>query len=72
MRIAGTPRFLWRQALGQLGRYVRTRDPRTSALDALKEELRLLQYWGLIVGCWRLRQPSQRPALSTDRAPRVV
>jgi cellulose synthase/poly-beta-1,6-N-acetylglucosamine synthase-like glycosyltransferase len=56
MRIAGTPRFLWRQALQQLTRYLRTRDPRTPALLALKEELRLLQYCGLIAGCWRRRR----------------
>jgi glycosyltransferase involved in cell wall biosynthesis len=72
MRIGGTPRFLWRQALGQLGRYLRTRHPRTPALEALKEELRLLQYWGVIVGCWRLRQPSHTPALSTERTSHVV
>jgi glycosyltransferase involved in cell wall biosynthesis len=52
-RHLGTPRFLWRQALQQLGRYVVSRGPRTPALMALKEELRLLQYCGLIVGCWR-------------------
>ena len=56
MRIAGTPRFLWRQALQQLTRYLRTRHPKTPALDALKEELRLLQYCGLIAGCWRQRR----------------
>ena len=53
IRIAGTPRFLWRQALQQFARYLRTRHPRTQALDGLKEELRLLQYCGLIAGCWR-------------------
>jgi glycosyltransferase involved in cell wall biosynthesis len=53
VRIAGMPRFLWRQALQQLARYLRTRYPRTPALLALKEELRLLQFCGLIVGCWR-------------------
>ena len=56
MRIAGTPRFLWRQALQQFTRFLRTRHPRTPALDALKEELRLLQYCGLIAGCWRRRR----------------
>jgi glycosyltransferase involved in cell wall biosynthesis len=56
--IARMPRFLWRQALRQLGRYLRTRDPRTPALEALSEELRLIQYCGLAVGCWRRRSHS--------------
>jgi glycosyltransferase involved in cell wall biosynthesis len=51
MRIAGTPRFLWRQALQQLARWLWTRRPSTPALEALTEELRLLQYCGLIIGC---------------------
>ena len=55
MHIGGVPRFLWRQALQQLNRYLLTRYPRTPALEALKEELRLLQYCGLITGCWRQR-----------------
>ena len=55
MHIGGVPRFLWRQALQQLNRYLWTRYPRTPALAALKEELRLLQYCGLIAGCWRQR-----------------
>jgi glycosyltransferase involved in cell wall biosynthesis len=55
VRIGGLPRFLWRQALQQCGRWLRTRDPRTPALEALKEELRLLQYAGLITGCWKRR-----------------
>jgi glycosyltransferase involved in cell wall biosynthesis len=53
MRIAGLPRFLWRQTLQQFGRWLRTRRPGTPALEALTEELRLLQYVGLITGCWR-------------------
>ena len=64
MRIGGMPRFLWRQALQQFGRYLHTRLPRTPALDALKEELRLLQYCGLIVGCWQRRRRTARAASS--------
>jgi glycosyltransferase involved in cell wall biosynthesis len=56
MRIGGMPRFLWRQALQQVGRYLRTRKPGTPALRALTEELRLLQYAGLLAGCWRRTQ----------------
>jgi glycosyltransferase involved in cell wall biosynthesis len=62
MRIAGLPRFLWRQMLQQFGRWVRTRRPGTPALEALTEELRLLQYVGLLVACWR------RPATQADAA----
>jgi glycosyltransferase involved in cell wall biosynthesis len=53
MRIGGVPRFLWRQALQQFGRWFWTRRPGAPALPALIEELRLLQYAGLIVGCSR-------------------
>lgn len=67
-RIGGMPRFLWRQALQQFGRYLRTRYPRTPALEALKEELRLLQYCGLIAGCWRRRNRGMRLAARTSHA----
>jgi glycosyltransferase involved in cell wall biosynthesis len=67
-RIAGMPRFLWRQALQQLGRWVRTRRPGTPALDALTEELRLLQYCGLLAGC-RRRGRTVRSQLSALSAP---
>ena len=62
-RIAGMPRFLWRQALWQLGQYLRTRHPGTPPLRALIEELRLLQYCGLAVGCWRQRS-TPRPSVN--------
>jgi glycosyltransferase involved in cell wall biosynthesis len=52
MRIGGTPRFLWRQAFQQGIRFLRTRRPGTPALVGLIEELRLIQYVGLIAGCW--------------------
>ena len=53
MRIAGMPRFLWRQALQQFARFLWTRRPGTPAVVGLVEELRLLQYCGLIAGCWK-------------------
>jgi glycosyltransferase involved in cell wall biosynthesis len=62
VRIGGVPRFLWRQALQQCGRWLRTRGPRTPALKALTEELRLLQYAGLIAGCWKRRHRARRPS----------
>jgi glycosyltransferase involved in cell wall biosynthesis len=55
VRIGGLPRFLWRQTLQQLGRWLKTRRPGTPALEALTEELRLLQYFGLIAGCRQAR-----------------
>lgn len=62
MRIAGLPRFLWRQALQQFGRWLWTRRPGTPALEALTEELRLLQYCGLIMGASsKLGQTESRP-----------
>lgn len=65
-RIAGVPRFLWRQALQQFGRWVWTRRPGTAALPALIEELRLLQYAGLIAECSR-RQKRLSFRSSSDR-----
>lgn len=62
VRIGGLPRFLWRQALEQCGRYLQTRRPGTPALEALIAELRLLQYCGLIAGCWAGRHRQARPA----------
>jgi glycosyltransferase involved in cell wall biosynthesis len=50
-RISGVPRFVWRQALQQFGRWLWTRRPGAAALPALIEELRLLQYAGLIAEC---------------------
>lgn len=66
-RIAGMPRFLWRQTLQQAGRWIRTRRPGTPALEALTEELRLLQYCGLLVGC-RRRSRASRSELSAVSA----
>ena len=57
-RIGGLPRFLWRQSLQQFGRWLRTRQPGTPALQALTEELRLLQYCGLIAGCFSMPRPA--------------
>jgi glucosyl-dolichyl phosphate glucuronosyltransferase len=62
VRIGGTPRFLWRQMLQQAGRFVMTRRPGTPAIDALTEELRLVQFLGLVVGCWKLQRRGRTPA----------
>ena len=71
-RIAGTPRFLWRQALVQLGRWLKTRWPGTPALEALAEELRLLQYFGIVVGCAKRRHGAVRPQPATRHSPQAT
>jgi glycosyltransferase involved in cell wall biosynthesis len=53
-RVAGAPRFSYRQALRQCARWAATR--RGDPLTALIEELRVLQYVGLFVECWRRRK----------------
>jgi glycosyltransferase involved in cell wall biosynthesis len=53
-RVAGAPRFSYRQALRQCVRWAVTR--RGDPLTALIEELRVLQYVGLFVECWRRRK----------------
>jgi glycosyltransferase involved in cell wall biosynthesis len=54
-RIAGVPRFLYRQSLHQFGRWIRTLGSH-DALGALKEELGALQHAGLLYECWRRRR----------------
>jgi glycosyltransferase involved in cell wall biosynthesis len=51
-RVGGVPRFACRQALQQSWRWLTTRSS-NDALLALVEELRLLQYAGLLAQCWR-------------------
>ena len=53
-RIAGVPRFVYRQAVEQLFRWVRRLGSR-DALALLTEEVRLLRYLGLMTECWRRR-----------------
>jgi glycosyltransferase involved in cell wall biosynthesis len=52
--VGGVPRFLYREALAQCWRWARTRGS-NDALTALNEELRVLQFAGLLVECWRRR-----------------
>lgn len=56
VRIAGVPRFLWRQAFEQWGRWLRALTPFRPALVTLTEELRSLQCLGFVYGCWRRRR----------------
>lgn len=66
-RIGGAPRFLYRQAATQLMRYLRTVG-RTDALALLIEELKSLQYLGLITECWKRSLP-RRVARRTSPRP---
>ena len=59
--LAGVPRFAYRQALQQCGRWLRTRGHSNGVL-ALIEELRLIQFGGLMAACWRRRFTSRRGA----------
>jgi glucosyl-dolichyl phosphate glucuronosyltransferase len=53
-RVLGVPRFLYRQAAGQLWKWIR-RIGRRDELALLIEELRLLDYAGMFTECWRRR-----------------
>jgi glycosyltransferase involved in cell wall biosynthesis len=53
-RVGGAPRFLYRQALRQCVRWAATR--RADPLTALIEELKICQFFGLFVECWRRRK----------------
>jgi glucosyl-dolichyl phosphate glucuronosyltransferase len=53
-RVGGIPRFACREGVSQFFRYLRTR--RGDPLVAFIEELKLLQYLGLFVHCWRRRR----------------
>jgi hypothetical protein len=53
-RIAGIPRFLYRQALEQCWQWARSLG-RGDALGVLIEELRALQHVGVLSECWRRR-----------------
>lgn len=66
--IAGVPRFIYRQAVGQFWRYARSAG-RSDALTLLIEELKALQFIGLFSGCWtRTRQPRALPGASAAAA----
>jgi glycosyltransferase involved in cell wall biosynthesis len=60
-RVAGVPRFAYRQALQQCWRWLRTRG-QSDELPALIEELRLIEYGGLLTACWRRRFSGGRAA----------
>jgi glycosyltransferase involved in cell wall biosynthesis len=60
-RIGGVPRFLFRQGLEQLCRWIWTLGD-GDGLKVLTEELRALQFIGMVEQCWRRRKQEQRSA----------
>jgi glycosyltransferase involved in cell wall biosynthesis len=65
--VAGVPRFLYRQALEQLWRWVRTMG-RRDALATLIQELQAIEYAGYCVQCWQWWLRGQRAPV-TPSAP---
>jgi glucosyl-dolichyl phosphate glucuronosyltransferase len=63
-RLAGVPRFIYRQAAGQLWRYLKTVG-RADSLGLLIEEVKTLQYVGLFAECWK-RALTRTPAALTS------
>jgi len=52
-RVCGSPRFALRQSVQQLWRYLRSRGS-ADAVNALKQELYLIEYAGLFAQCWTM------------------
>jgi glycosyltransferase involved in cell wall biosynthesis len=72
LKVAGVPRFLYRQAFEQIARYLKRLGNR-DGVALLYEELHTLQYAGLFVECWRQRRRYvSRPAATTPVLPRSV
>ena len=59
-RVAGVPRFLYRQGFQQLRRYLSTLGSRDS-LDVLIQALRWLQFAGLFTECWKRYMRNAKP-----------
>jgi glycosyltransferase involved in cell wall biosynthesis len=57
--LGGVPRFLYRQILEQIVRWV-GRAGRGDALALLTEELKLIEYWGFVAESWSRRIPRAR------------
>ena len=65
--IAGVPRFVYRQLVRQIGRWIR-RLGSHDALGLLIEELRLLQYLGMVTACWKRSARGHRLASRSGRS----
>jgi hypothetical protein len=66
--VAGVPRFVYRQFLQQVVRWLR-RVGRLDALALLVEEVKLIEYFGFFLESWRLAPRVHR---GTSRADRVA
>ena len=64
-RVAGVPRFVYREFLEQIGRWLR-KAGRKDALALLKEELMLCEYFGFFRESWSTRR--RPPAWRSDTA----
>jgi glucosyl-dolichyl phosphate glucuronosyltransferase len=64
-RIAGIPRFLYRQSLEQCWQWIKALG-RKDALGVMTEELRALQYMGMLCECWRRRKSPHKPAAAAN------
>jgi glycosyltransferase involved in cell wall biosynthesis len=58
-RIAGVPRFLYRQTVEQLWQWIRALG-RRDALGVMTEELRAIQFVGMLCECWRRGKASAK------------
>jgi glycosyltransferase involved in cell wall biosynthesis len=76
-RIAGVPRFLYRQAVAQIRKYLTTLR-HGDAFEVMVEELRALQFAGMFAECWRQalrstgRPPGERAASDATVPPQVM
>jgi hypothetical protein len=72
LKLAGVPRFLYRQAFEQTVRYLKMLGSR-DGVALLHEELHTLQYAGLFVECWRQqRRRASRAGAGAPVLPRSV
>ncbi len=60
--VTGVPRFIYRQGLQQIGRWLRTL-PRRDRLARMSAESRMMQSLGLVTECWRRHLQRRRAAL---------
>lgn len=65
-RIAGAPRFLYRQGFEQFCRWMRTAGG-SDSLRTLTEELRTLEHAGLLYECWKRRKIGWTPPAGDTR-----
>src|SRR5262245_27137793 len=70
-RIAGAPRFAYRQSVQQFSRWIRTLGSR-DAVTALTEELHLIRYAGFFAQCWSRWLRRQRVETTGGARPSIA